>query len=98
MAHRKMKRASVAAAGTVAALAGEKKLFNITLDDGSAVLGPRADTSPIRDDPSWRVREIPQCFKRFHDVICGARERVFVYAPLLNRLQGHLLLLLLRHP
>jgi hypothetical protein len=73
MAHRKMKRAAVAAAGIVAASAGEKKLFNVPLNDGSAVLGPRGDTSSIRDDTSWRIKEVPQCFKRFHDVICGKR-------------------------
>ena len=72
MAHRKSKRAAVAAAASAAAAAGEKKLFNIALDDGSAVLGPRADTASIRDDASWRVKELPECFKRFHDVICGA--------------------------
>ncbi len=73
MAHRKTKRAAVAAAATLAAAKGETKLCNIALDDGSAVLGARADTSSIRDDASWRVKEAPACFKRFHDVICGAR-------------------------
>ena len=74
MAHRKMKRAAVAAAGAAAAAAGQTKLSNVALDDGSAVLAPRADTSAIRDDASWRVKEVPQCFKTFHDVICGANQ------------------------
>ena len=75
MAHRKTKRAAVAAAASAAAAAGENKLFNVALDDGSAVLGPRSDTASIRDDASWRVRQLPECFKRFHDVICGASTR-----------------------
>lgn len=70
-----MKRAAVAAAGAAAAQAGEKKLFNVALEDGSAVLGPRPDTSSIRDDESWRVKEVPKCFDKFHDVICGAWEQ-----------------------
>ena len=70
MAHRKMKRAAVAAAG-------QTKLSNVALDDGSAVLAPRADTSAIRDDGSWRIKEVPQCFKTFHDVICGASQHCF---------------------
>ena len=74
MAHRKMKRAAVAAAGAAAAAPGQTKLSNVALDDGSAVLAPRADTSAIRDDGSWRVKEAPQCFNTFHDVICGASQ------------------------
>ena len=77
MAHRKMKRAAVAAAGAAAAAAGQTKLSNVALDDGSAVLAPRADTSAIRDDGSWRVKEVPRCFKTFHDVICGASQHCF---------------------
>ncbi len=79
MSHRKMKRAAVAAAGAAAAQAGETKLFNIALDDGSAVLGPRPDTYSIRNDESWRVKEVPKCFDRFHDVICGACEKPFCF-------------------
>jgi hypothetical protein len=78
MAHRKTKRAAVAAAGSIAAAAGRSNLSDIPLDDGSAVLGPRADTASIRDDASWRVREAPQCFKMFHDVICGATRALFL--------------------
>ena len=80
MAHRKMKRAAVAAAGAAAAAAGQTKLSNVALDDGSAVLAPRADTSAIRDDGSWRVKEVPRCFKTFHDVICGASQHCFLRA------------------
>lgn len=79
MAHRKTKRAAVAAAATSAAAAGKTKLFNIALDDGSAVLGERADTSSIRRDTDWRVKEAPACFKKFHDVICGEREGAVLF-------------------